>query len=277
MITTGYTDEGTDTGTDTDTANTLVLIHGHPFDRTMWHPQIAYARQAGWRVIAPDLRGYGENTDTAPPAPGKTRLETFAEDIIGLLDTLGIERFVLGGLSMGGQIVMECHRQFAHRIRGLLLADTFAAADTDEGRALRRTTAERLLREGMAGYAQEVLPKTITPRNVHAQPAVARHVLDMMRGASPEGAAAALRGRAERRDYTGLLSGIEVPTLVVVGEEDAFTPVSDARIITERIPGATLKVIAQAGHLPNLERPAEFNAALGDFLDSLPSPAEAGS
>ncbi|KIZ15471.1 alpha/beta fold hydrolase [Streptomyces natalensis] len=277
MTITRYTDEGAGTDTNSDTGKTLVLIHGHPFNRTMWNPQIAYARQVGWRVIAPDLRGYGDSTDTPPPAPGKTRLETFAQDIIGLLDTLGVGRFVLGGLSMGGQIVMECHRQFPDRIRALLLADTFAAADTDEGRALRRTTAERLLREGMAGYAQEVLPKMITPANVHAQPAVARHVLDMMRGTSPEGAAAALRGRAERRDYTGLLRQIEVPTLVVVGEEDAFTPVSDARVIAEHVPGATLKVVAQAGHLPNLERPAEFNAALGEFLGSLPSPAETGS
>ncbi|MFJ9418999.1 alpha/beta fold hydrolase [Streptomyces sp. NPDC101227] len=264
----------------------LVLIHGHPFNRSMWRPQIDHFRRAGMRVIAPDLRGYGENPAVHTPAPGnsapgktaagntspgKTTLETFARDIAGLLDHLKVERFVLGGLSMGGQIAMEFHRQFPDRISGMLLADTFAAADTDEARAVRRDTADRLLREGMAGYAREVLPKMIAPRNIETQPAVARHVLDMMRGTSPEGAAAALRGRAERRDYTDLLSRITVPTLVVVGEEDEFTPVSDAELIADRVPHASLKVIPQAAHMPNLERPEEFNAALQEFLEDLPA------
>ncbi|KPC60485.1 alpha/beta fold hydrolase [Streptomyces chattanoogensis] len=258
-----YEDEGDRNG------EALVLIHGHPFNRSMWRPQIDHFRRAGWRVVAPDLRGYGES----PATPGKTRLETFAADIAGLLDGLGIERFVLGGLSMGGQIVMECHRQFPHRIRAMLLADTFAAADTDEGKAARRTMAERLLREGMADYAREVLPKMIAPRTIETRPALARQVRDMMAGTSPEGAAAALRGRAERRDYTDLLPGIAVPTLVVVGEEDEFTPVSDARIIAEHVPDATLEVIARTAHMPNLERPDAFNTVLQRFLEALPDGA----
>ncbi|MFE7300701.1 alpha/beta fold hydrolase [Streptomyces sp. NPDC057579] len=264
-ITVEYEDEGS--------GEPLVLVHGHPFDRSMWRPQITHFSRAGMRVIAADLRGYGGSS----VVPGKTSLETFARDVAGLLDRLGIERCVLGGLSMGGQIVMECYRQFPERIRALLLADTFAAADTEEGRAVRLRTAQRLLTEGMAGYAQEVLPKMISAANVTALPAVAEHVLGMMRNASPEGAAAALRGRAERRDYTGLLPRITVPTLVVVGAEDEFTPVADARLIHEAVPGADLKVIQNAGHMPNLERPEEFNAALADFLSALPDPlASAG-
>ncbi|UJB44701.1 alpha/beta fold hydrolase [Streptomyces sp. A1-5] len=258
-ITVAYEDEGS--------GAPLVLIHGHPFDRSMWRPQTAHFSRAGMRVIAPDLRGYGGSS----VVPGKTLLETFARDVAALLDHLGIERCVLGGLSMGGQIVMECYRQFPERIRGLLLADTFAAADTAEGRAVRLRTAERLLAEGMDGYAHEVLPKMIAPANVTALPTVAEHVLGMMRNASPEGAAAALRGRAERRDYTGLLPRITVPTLVVVGTEDEFTPVADARAIHQATPGSHLTVIQGAGHMPNLERPEEFNAALTEFLATMPA------
>ncbi|AJC55156.1 alpha/beta fold hydrolase [Streptomyces sp. 769] len=258
-ITVAYEDEGS--------GAPLVLIHGHPFDRSMWRPQTAHFSRAGMRVIAPDLRGYGGSS----VVPGKTLLETFARDVAALLDHLGIERCVLGGLSMGGQIVMECYRQFPERIRGLLLADTFAAADTAEGRAVRLQTAERLLAEGVDGYAHEVLPKMIAPANVTALPTVAEHVLGMMRNASPEGAAAALRGRAERRDYTGLLPRITVPTLVVVGTEDEFTPVADARAIHEATPGSRLTVIQGAGHMPNLERPEEFNAALTEFLATMPA------
>ncbi|MGO1052552.1 alpha/beta fold hydrolase [Crossiella sp. CA198] len=240
----------------------VVLVHGHPFDRSMWRPQVEHLTAGGLRVITPDLRGYGQS----PVVPGVTGLDVFAADLAELLDRLGVERFVLGGLSMGGQIVLECYRQFPHRIRGLLLADTFAEAETVEGRADRNAQADRLLREGMDGYATEVLARMVAPRTIEEQPEVAAHVLRMMRAAPPEGAAAALRGRAERPDYLPLLPTITVPTLVVVGSADEFTPVRDARTIQQGILDASLTIIDGAGHLPNLERPAEFNAALDRLL-----------
>jgi pimeloyl-ACP methyl ester carboxylesterase len=236
----------------------LVLIHGHPFDRTMWVPQIA-AFSPARRVIAPDLRGYG----ASPVVPGTTPLGTFAEDIAGLLDELGVGEFVLGGLSMGGQIVMECYRQFPDRIRGLVLADTFPAAETPEGTKARNDMADRLLREGMRGYADEVLHRMVAP---YADAEVAAHVHRMMTAAPPEGAAAALRGRAERPDYRELLTRVAVPALVVVGADDTYTPVRDAEAMHAALPDSTLRVIESAAHLPNLERPAEFNRALSAFL-----------
>lgn len=239
----------------------LVLIHGHPFDRTMWHPQIT-AFATSRRVIAPDLRGYGES----PVVPGVTPLATFAEDIATLLDGLGVAEFVLGGLSMGGQIAMECYRQYPHRVRGLLLADTFPAAETAEGKRTRNATADRLLREGMTGYADEVLYKMVAP---YADAEVAAHVRRMMTVTDPEGAAAALRGRAERPDYRDLLTRVTVPALVVVGADDEYTPVSDAEAMHTALPDSTLHVIDGAAHLPNLERPDEFNKALAAFLSRL--------
>lgn len=264
-ITIAYDDAGNG-GAEGDGGDVLVLVHGHPFDRSMWRPQIETFAGPGRRVIAADLRGYGGST----VIPGKTTLTTFAWDIAALLDRLGLDRVVLGGLSMGGQIVLEFYRLFPERVRALVLADTFAAAETRAGRAARNAMADRLLREGMGPYADEVLTKMVTPLNAETLPAVAGHVRDMMRGAPPEGAAAALRGRAERPDYVGMLGRVSVPTLVVVGGEDAYTPVADARVMSEGIPDATLAVIEGAGHLPNLERRAEFDAALGAFLDSLP-------
>jgi pimeloyl-ACP methyl ester carboxylesterase len=247
---------------DVGTGAALVLIHGHPFDRSMWRPQL---ERPGWRVIAPDLRGYGQS----PVVPGTTTLEAHARDIAALLDRLGLDRVVLGGLSMGGQIVMEFHRLFPDRIRGLLLAATFATLDTDAAKAARYEAADRLLREGMAGYATEVLPRMLAPQTIKARPAVARQVLTMMRAAPPEGATAALRGRAERPDYTETLATVTVPTLVVVGSADTFTPVRDAEYIRARIPGATLVVLDGAAHLPNLECPNEFNTALDIFLTAI--------
>ncbi|NIH78398.1 alpha/beta fold hydrolase [Amycolatopsis viridis] len=257
-ITAGYDDKGS--------GPALVLVHGHPFDRSMWEPQLDHFSARGWRVVAPDLRGYGETT----VVPGKTPLATFARDLAALLDRLTVDRFVLAGLSMGGQIVMECHRLFPDRIRGLVLADTSPRAETAAGRRNRTEMADRLLREGLRPYADEVLTKMVAPANVEAMPDVAEHVHRMMRGTSPEGAAAALRGRAERPDYVPTLAGVGVPTLVVVGDQDEYTPVAEAEFLHASVPGSELAVIAGAAHLPNLERTAEFDAVLADFLARLP-------
>lgn len=239
----------------------LVLIHGHPFDRTMWSPQLA-AFAPSRRVIAPDLRGYG----ASPVHLGKTPLPLFAHDIEDLLDHLGVTECVLVGLSMGGQIALACYDRFGDRVRGLVLADTSAAPDTAEGGNLRRRTAERLLDEGMRGYADEVLEKMVAP---YAPAHVKDHIHRMMTATPPEGAAAALLGRAERPDYRPLLPRVTVPALVVVGADDAFTPVSDAQALHAGLPDATLHVIEGAAHMPNLERPEEFNRLLAAFLAGL--------
>lgn len=196
-------------------------------------------------------------------------METFAKDITGLLDQLGTDRFVLAGLSMGGQIAMEVHRLFPERIRALILADTSPRAETAEGRRNRTEMAKRLLREGLRPYADEVLTKMVSPATVKALPEVAEHVHRMMRTTSPQGAAAALRGRAERPDYVPMLPEIRVPALVVVGDQDEYTPIAEAEFTHSLIPDAELVIVEGAAHLPNLERPDDFNAALAKFLDGL--------
>jgi pimeloyl-ACP methyl ester carboxylesterase len=291
----------------------LVLVHGHPFNRTMWQPQLEHFNRPrprlesgsssesvveteshpeadsivipprtfddedeggslrAWRIIVPDLRGYGEST----VVPGKTTLDTFASDIAGLLDELGIQEVVIGGLSMGGQIVMEFCRLYPERVRGIVLAATFCRADTEEGRRQRAVMADRLLKEGMQPYADEVLPKMVTPANLIALPAVADHVRAMMRGTNPMGAAAALRGRAERPDYAETLARLNVPALVVVGDEDAFTTRADAEQMSRLLRRSELVWIKGVGHMPNLESEGEFNEALERLLERC-LPAAAG-
>lgn len=249
---------------DTGAGFPLVFVHGHPFDRSMWREQTSVF-SSNYRIIAPDLRGYGESEGVAD----KTMLEDFARDIAALLDELKIDSIVLCGLSMGGQILFEFYRLFRKRVRALVLADTFAQLDDAERKQARYDTAERLLHEGMRDYAREVLPKMIAPETIREQPKVAAHVLTMMRGTSHKGAAAALRGRAERPDYTPLLSQINVPTLIVVGSRDEFTPISDAEFMRGKIPDSKMAIVEGAGHMPNLEKPAEFNRVVAEFLNTL--------
>jgi pimeloyl-ACP methyl ester carboxylesterase len=244
----------------------VVLLHGFPFDRSMWREQ---SRELGatCRVITPDLRGLGET----PTGDVTVTMGEMAEDVAALLDTLNVERAVLGGLSMGGYVAFEFFRRFPGRVRALVLADTRPQADTDEGRRTREETAQRALRDGMEPIADSMLPKLLSAATRGREPDVVGRVRAMMLATTPEGAAAALRAMAVRRDQTDLLPSIDVPTLIVVGGEDSITPPSDAEAMGEKIKGSRLVRIEGAGHLSNVERPEEFNRALGEFVGGLPS------
>lgn len=244
-------------------SDVLLLVHGHPFNRSMWAPQVEAFRDSGWRLIVPDLRGYGEST----VVPGKTPLDLFAADLAALLDALRIDTVVIGGLSMGGQIAMEFCRHYQARVRGLLLAATFPQAETREGRRNRQAMADRLLREGMDAYAAEVLPKMLAPGSIAALPDVAAHVTAMMLSTNPEGAAAALRGRAERPAYDETLASLQVPAVVVVGDEDAFTTRQDAERMRDLLTLGELVWLPGVGHMPNLEATEAFNIAVARLLD----------
>ena len=242
----------------------IVLIHGHPFNRSMWQPQLEELRH-NHRVINFDLRGYGESHS----APAVKDFSDFAFDILDLLDHLNISSFVVMGLSMGGQIALETWYQAQERVIALVLADTFSGLDSLENKQLRYDTAERVLQEGMKDYANELLPRMIASETLANKQTVAQHGYDMMCKTSPKGAAAALRSRAERQDYTPYLKEISIPAQIIVGAEDVFTPVEDAKFMHSKIRSANCDVIDKAGHLPNLEQPEKFNAILKAFLTSL--------
>ena len=244
----------------------VVLLHGFPLNRSMWREQ-ARALSGAWRVVTPDLRGQGETALGGAPAT----MDEMAEDVAALLDALNVGGAVLGGLSMGGYVAFEFYRRFPERVRALVLADTRPQADTDEGRRTREENARRVLKDGMAPLADSMLPKLLSAGTRERRSEVVERVRAMILGAKPEGAAAALRGMAVRRDQTDLLPEINVPTLIVVGGEDSVTPPSEAEAMAAKISGSLLVVIEGAGHLSNVERPEEFNRALGDFLVSLSS------
>jgi len=250
----------------TGSGDTILLVHGHPFDHTMWDPQIdVFSKQ--YQVVAPDLRGYGK---TALPKSGDTRFEDYATDMIALMDSLGIESFHLAGLSQGGQFIMEIFRQAPKRVKSLILADTFASLDTPEAKQLRYDTADRIEKEGMDFYADDAIFKMILREHVATMPKVAAHVLKMMKSTLLKGAATALRARAGRIDYLSVvLPTINVPTLVIVGRQDEFTPVTKAEEMQEKLQNCKLVIIEDAGHMPNLEHPDEFNKIVLDFLEGI--------
>ncbi|MEP6920391.1 MAG: alpha/beta fold hydrolase [bacterium] len=246
---------------DVGSGPSVVLLHGYPFNRSMWAEQVEELKQHH-RVIVPDLRGHGESAVTHTPAT----MQNMAAEVASLLETLNISRATIAGLSMGGYVALAFYRLFPLRVRSLVLADTRAQADSDEAKQTREQQAEKALREGMEGIADGLLPKLLAPETVTRHPEIVKRLRQMMAETDPEGAAAALRGMAQRQDQTAFLSRIIAPTLILVGKEDAITPVADAELMHREIGGSRLSVIEGAGHISNLEQPEEFNAALVKFL-----------
>ncbi|NJL33301.1 MAG: alpha/beta fold hydrolase [Chloroflexaceae bacterium] len=212
-----------------------------------------------YRVIIPDLRGFGES---AVPA-GPYLMDTFVDDLIALLDQLEIKRVVVVGLSMGGYIAMALVRRYPLRVHALVLADTRANPDDAAGKASRETNAQLAERAGATAIADQMVPRLLAPT---APENIQMRVRQIIERNNPQGIAAALRGMAQRPDSTGLLPEIRVPTLLLVGEQDALTTPETMAGMQRAIDGSQLVVVPGAGHLPNLEQSERFNTALFSFL-----------
>ena len=236
----------------------VVLIHGHPFDRSMWEPQRAQLSES-FRVIAPDLRGYGQSAATA----GLVTMAELAGDVEALLDDLGIADAAVVGLSMGGLVAMELAIADPRRWWALGLVATTAEPIVAEERRDRLALADRLDAEGIEPAVQAMTPRLFGP--LCPQPVI-DDVVAMMRRANPIGAAAALRGRAQRPDYKPGLAALRLPVFVCTGTDDSFSTSEITASLVAALHDPEVVSLAGVGHLPNLERPDEFNAALVDFL-----------
>ncbi|MCA0155977.1 alpha/beta fold hydrolase [Tsukamurella sp. M9C] len=243
---------------------TVLLLHGFLFSRAMWAPQLAALADAGFRGVAADLLGFG---DTAPAPPGgEIPLHHHAEAALDVLDALGAEGFTAVGYSMGGQVALELVDLAGPRLERLLLSDTFAGLDAPEVRAARYALADRLEAEGTVRYGEEFLPAVLGPTTVATRAEVCELARAMIAAAPPAGAAAALRGRAGRRDLTAVAGGFGGTARVVVGAEDVF----DAGVLGAGLAAALgtvdPHVLPGAGHSPSLETPELFDPLLLDLL-----------
>jgi 3-oxoadipate enol-lactonase len=245
-------------------APTLLFLHGFPFSKSLWDPQVA-ALSPTHRCLAPDLAGFGDSE----ACEGICRMEDYAADALALLDHAGVDRAVVCGLSMGGYVALALAAAAPERLRGLVLADTRAGADSPEAAAGRHAAAEQVLAEGTGAFAPGFLPKALGASTPAERPAVRARVEALVLEAAPSAVAAAQRGMAVRPDRHGILPGLAVPVLIVVGEEDVITPPAESRRMAEAIAGSRLVVLPAAGHLANLENPAAFNRELAGFLATL--------
>jgi 3-oxoadipate enol-lactonase len=248
----------------------VLLVHGFPLDYTMWDVQIESLSKHA-RVIAPDLRGFGQSKlGPVDPTHGIT-MERYADDLAEFLGelALGDQPIVFVGLSMGGYIAWQFARKYSSRLRGLVLLDTRSLADTDEARAGRLKMAQKVAEWGSGRVAEMMGPKLVAPSAFEEKPAVVTAIRRVVQSTSPAAIAAAQRGLAARPDMTSFLPQINVPTLVIVGDQDAISPPGEMQAIAAAIPDAEFVVIPDSGHMTTMENPEAVNAALSKFIAAL--------
>jgi pimeloyl-ACP methyl ester carboxylesterase len=238
----------------------VVLIHAFPLNATLWEAQVDRA-PAGVRFITPDFPGFGRSAD----APARS-MDDIARSVLRALDEEGIDRAVIGGMSMGGYATLALYRMARERFAGMILADTRATADTDQQREARRKMIDTVRARGASAVADEMLPKLLGATTHRERPELACAVRTMIEGNSPDAIAGAVEAMLGRPDSTPLLREISVPTLIVCGAEDILTPPSDSEALHRGIAGSRLAILAGAGHLSNIESPDAFSLTLNAFL-----------
>jgi pimeloyl-ACP methyl ester carboxylesterase len=239
----------------------VVLVHGFPLGRALWDP-LREMLADGCRVVTYDLRHHGE---TGGPDVA-TSMEDFAADLVALMDALDLRRAAVGGLSMGGYAILQAARTAAERFRALLLFDTRATPDTEEARAGRFETAARVRRDGPDAFVGEFVRKLVSPATWQGRPEVVEAVRSMARRSTAAGIARTLEALADRPSYVEILPAIDVPTLVVVGEDDGITPPAMAELIAAGVRGSKLVTVPQAGHVSPIERPDLVGPSVAGFL-----------
>ena len=237
----------------------IAFVHGFPLSRKAWQKQLDGLR-GSYRVIAPDLRGLGENDAVT----GTTTMTQFADDIHALLQQVKTGPVVLVGHSMGGYVALAFARKYPEMLRGLVLVCTKAGGDSAEAAAGRRATADKVKANGSGVVVDAMTPKMLAASNQDKN--LLEQVRAIMAPSKPESVMASLLGMAERADSTPTLGQIKVPTLVVTGADDIVIPPAESEKLAAGIAGAKLVTIANSGHLVAYEKPAEFNKALQDWL-----------
>jgi pimeloyl-ACP methyl ester carboxylesterase len=241
----------------------VVLLHPFPLNHHFWDSVIPDLTTR-YRLILPDLRAHGDSELGEGPAT----MPKLADDLSKLCREERISRAFFVGVSIGGYLLFEFWRRYRDHIAALVLANTRPAAETPEGKANRLQLADRVLREGTDTFIEEMLPKLLSQTTCTNRPDIVDAARRMMQSMSAEDIAGVQRGMAERPDSVATLATIDVPTLLIAGDEDSI-PLSEFELMRQHISGSRLQVISQTGHYAALEKPAEFGSLLRTFFEEV--------
>lgn len=242
----------------------VIFLHGFPFNRTMWKEQLE-ALQSETRVIACDLRGFGKSEDET----SFLSIDQFADDLIGFMDALRIEKAIICGLSMGGYIALNAVNRFKNRFEALILCDTQCYSDTAEAKQKRYASMDEISTDGISAFNEPFLKSVCAAKTLETKPEVIEALREMVYSTSEHSLTMGLTALAERHETCSILSNIDMPALIICGSEDAVTPPEKSEYLHEQIYGSVLRIIDEAGHVSNLEQPELFNTHILHFIHAL--------
>ena len=252
------------TATSSTARHAVLLLHAFPLSAAMWQPQIDALAKAGFTVVAPNAFGI-EGSDEKE----SWSFTDYAHELSKLLESLKIEKVTVVGLSMGGYQAFEFYRLYPDKTASLVLADTRAEGDTPEARSTRAEFLHAVDTLGAEEAIRRMIPNYFTAATYTTRPELVAHVEDIIRKQPAKAITAAMRAIMMRSDASPLLSTIHCPVLVLAGDDDKATPPETNRSISSRIPGAQFQLIADAGHISNMEQPEVFNRALLDHIENV--------
>lgn len=239
----------------------IVFLHGFPFNKSMWQLQLDFLKTTN-RVIACDIRGFGKSKDEE----SHLEMDLFANDLILFIDSLGLEKVILCGLSMGGFIALNAMKRFPSRFEALILCDTQCIADSYDVKVKRYETIEEIKEYGVSNFNEGFIKKVFHEDSLTNKPELVEQLRSVVFSNSQHIIIQGLTALAERSETCSFLDEISIPTLIICGREDAVTPLDESKFMNKNIKGSVLHVINNAGHVSNLEEPAKFNKLLRDFL-----------
>lgn len=245
--------------------NPIIFLHAFPFNRNMWQPQIEFFVSKNFKLIVPDLPGFGESQTTSQI----NTMEKTAISVAELTDSLGIKKASICGISMGGYVALNFFRLFPEKFSSLILCDTNSTADSEEIRNNRFWLIEEIEQNGMTAVSDSILEKLLSDITLKNNKFLVEKIHNQILNADKLGTIAALKGMAKRMDHTFILNKINFPTLLIFGEDDKITDLKTSENLKNQIPNSKLKIIKKCGHLSNLEKPTEFNIALAEFLNEI--------
>jgi 3-oxoadipate enol-lactonase len=242
----------------------VIFIHGFPFDKSTWQPQMDFLSKTN-RVIAYDIRGFGKSTINEE----EESIGLFADDLILFMDALNIDKAIVCGLSMGGYILLNAANKYPNRFSGIILSDTQCIADTAEIKEKRNETISKINDTGINDFTDSFIENIFCDKTLELKKDIVEKVRNIILSAKQQSIIRTLGVLAQRSETCADLSKIKIPTLIICGREDKVTPLEQSKFLNGSIPNSILNIIDDAGHLSNLEQPEQFNKTLKKFIVKL--------
>jgi len=238
----------------------IIFIHGFPFDKSMWNSQREYF-ESNYRVITYDIRGYGKSSNA-----GSASMEIYADDLIGIIEKLGLNRAIVCGLSMGGYILLNAVNRYPEKFEALILADTQCIADTPEGVEKRKKLIRQIEKDGLEDFAKSFVGNVFTKESIINKIESVGKIQSIILSAKSTTVTGTLNALAARAETCSILEKIKLPVLILCGKEDVVTPPVQSEFLHSKILDSELFILESAGHLSNLEQPDKFNEFIFDFI-----------